>query len=566
MARIRKLVIEGYRSIRDPIEIVFPQDQPVVLMGENNAGKSNIVKALQLVLGPSWPGNHEPEDHEFFGRERSRTIRIEIEFDPDAQFGVDERFSHLVWRYDPSSEEPIYFRGFTPDNKEMYIKAEDRDTCVAMVIEAERSLHYHLSYSSKWTLLSRLMRRFHRALEEHARVRNDLKDLFEQIKGKFHEVLEFKNFVNNLQNELDELIANMPHRLQVNFEAYNPVNFFHALRLHAVEENEPRTLEEMGTGEQQVLALAFAYAYARAFHGGILLVVEEPEAHLHPLAQRWLAHRLRSKCQEGLQVLLTTHTPAFVSIEGLEGLVLVYKEGGSTRVRQLSRANLVQKCIHMGSPSNRVNEGNILPFYAANATSDILSGFFARVIVLVEGQTEELALPILFEKRGLDVEREGVAILGVGGKGNLAKWYRLFSAYGLPCYIVFDNDAKDDNSGAKRRDALRAVGITDETKADQLIGSKDWIVADKYTIFGADFEEAMRKSFEHYASLEQQAEEQGVSSKPFKARWAAQNLVAYSEDPGWAKIDKMIRHLKVMLNASDNGQETKPGEDDDLPF
>jgi len=69
MAKITKLRIEGYRSIGEPIEIAFPENQPVVLVGENNAGKSNIVKALQLVLGPFWPGNHQPEDHEFFGRD-----------------------------------------------------------------------------------------------------------------------------------------------------------------------------------------------------------------------------------------------------------------------------------------------------------------------------------------------------------------------------------------------------------------------------------------------------------------------------------------------------------------
>ncbi|WP_322794738.1 ATP-dependent nuclease [Thermoflexus sp.] len=551
MARIRKLTIEGYRSIRGPIEIMFPPNQPVILMGENNAGKSNIVRALQLVLGPFWPGNHEPEDHEFFGRERNRVIRIEIEFDPSDLLGG--RFSRLIWRYDPSSDEPIYFRGIAPDGEAGYVRAEDRDTCIAMVVEAERSLHYHLSYSSKWTLLSRLMHRFHRALSDHGQVRDDLQDLFEQIKGKFHEVPEFKSFVDNLQRELGDLVANMPHRLQVDFEAYNPVNFFHALRLHAVEENEPRTLEEMGTGEQQVLALAFAYAYAKAFHGGIILVVEEPEAHLHPLAQQWLARRLRSRCQEGLQVLLTTHSPAFVSIEELEGLVLVYKEDGSTRIRQLTRTDLVQTCIQMGVPPSRVNEDNILPFYAANATSDILSGFFARAIVLVEGPTEKLALPVLFAKRGLDVEREGIAIVDVGGKGNLAKWYRLFSAYGLPCYVIFDNDAEDDKSGIKRKDALKAVGITDENDANGLIRSEDWIVSERYAIFGKNFEEAMSLVFREYKLLERQAEENGVSSKPFKARWVAQNLDANSSDPGWTKVDEMISHLRAMLNISDNG-------------
>lgn len=45
MARIDRLRITGYRSIKDEIEILFPEIGPVVLVGENNAGKSNIVKA-----------------------------------------------------------------------------------------------------------------------------------------------------------------------------------------------------------------------------------------------------------------------------------------------------------------------------------------------------------------------------------------------------------------------------------------------------------------------------------------------------------------------------------------
>lgn len=49
MARVTRLTIEGYRSIGSPVEIQFPQNQPVVLVGENNAGKSNLVKALQVV-------------------------------------------------------------------------------------------------------------------------------------------------------------------------------------------------------------------------------------------------------------------------------------------------------------------------------------------------------------------------------------------------------------------------------------------------------------------------------------------------------------------------------------
>lgn len=562
MAKITKLRIEGYRSIGKPVEITFPEDQPVVLVGENNAGKSNIVRALQLVLGPFWPGNHQPEDHEFFGRDRSRTIKIEIEFNRDEPLG--NRFCRLVWRYSDSEQEPVYFRGFDLLDRERFVSNEDRDTCMCIVVEAERSLNYHLSYASKWTLLSRLMHRFHRALSSQLEIREDLEGLFEQIKAKFQEVPEFKTFVEGLQQEFDNLVANMAHRLRVDFEAYNPVNFFHALRLQAVEDSKPRTLEEMGTGEQQVLALAFAYAYAKAFHGGIVLVIEEPEAHLHPLAQQWLARTLRSRCAEGLQVLITTHSPAFVSIEGLEGLVLVYKENGSTRVRQITRQDLVSKCIELGAPEDKVTTDNVLSFYAANATSDLLSGFFTRAVVLVEGPTEALALPVLLGKGGLELDREGIAVISVGGKGNLAKWYRLYRAYEIPCYVVFDNDTRDDRDGFKRKDALRALDVS-EDEGNSAIDTDDWLVSKKYTVFGKDYETTMRNYFKRYSELEDEVKKLGVDSKPFVARWVARQLDKDTEDLGWAKVEAMIEALRALPGYGEKEEEAGY-RSDDLPF
>src|SRR5207247_6248288 len=124
---------------------------------------------------------------------------------------------------------------------------------------------YHLSYSSKWTYLSRLMHRFHKALQNQAQIRTDLEDLFRKTKDKFSEIPEFAAFKKALQDQLADLVGSMTHRLEVDFEAYNPANFFHALDLQALEGDEPRALDEMGTGEKQVLAMAFSYAYATAF-------------------------------------------------------------------------------------------------------------------------------------------------------------------------------------------------------------------------------------------------------------------------------------------------------------
>src|SRR5216684_1787161 len=90
MARISKIRVKGYRSIADECTIVLPKKIPLVLIGENNAGKSNVVKALDVVLGEYWPASRDVDDHEFSGREpQDATIEIEVFVEDlvDARFG-----------------------------------------------------------------------------------------------------------------------------------------------------------------------------------------------------------------------------------------------------------------------------------------------------------------------------------------------------------------------------------------------------------------------------------------------------------------------------------------------
>ena len=88
MSHVTKVRIQNFRSIGGAIEIRMPQDAPLVLLGANNAGKSNIVRALDLVLGERWPGSFEPEDHDYFRRSREN-VPMEITLDvEDAGVGV----------------------------------------------------------------------------------------------------------------------------------------------------------------------------------------------------------------------------------------------------------------------------------------------------------------------------------------------------------------------------------------------------------------------------------------------------------------------------------------------
>ena len=183
MTRLKAITIKGYRSIKDQITIRFPSYVPIVLIGENNVGKSNIVSAMDLILGELWPGSHEPEDHEFWGRDPSNgPIEISTEFEslnvPHYSQTID--VYGFRWIYDPNApDEKCKFRAQTSLGRDdRYVRNEMREQCTCIVIGADRRLSYQLSYASKWTLLSKLMRKFHRHLTSDPRRVEQLKEKF----------------------------------------------------------------------------------------------------------------------------------------------------------------------------------------------------------------------------------------------------------------------------------------------------------------------------------------------------------------------------------------------------
>jgi len=224
------------------------------------------------------------------------------------------------------------------------------------------------------------------------------------------------------------------------------------------------------------------------------------------------------------------------------------------------------------TPPKKVNQDTIIPFYAVAATEEILSGLFANKVVLVEGPTEALALPIYLSKAGMDVLREGIAVIPVHGKGNLAKWYRFFTAYRIPTYVIFDNDAKKDKEGIKRADVLKAMGV-EASEIRALTSTEDWIIEDRFAIFGKDFETTFRALIPGYSDLEKKAKHGGLQdAKQLIARYVAARIEFGKEEQAvMEKLKDLIDRLSRLDPVPEVQVETLTpignGIDwDDLPF
>ncbi|MDE9364742.1 AAA family ATPase [Luteipulveratus sp. YIM 133132] len=576
--RIETLTVRNLRSVgHDHVTLRFPAEGVLVLLGENNAGKSNLTRGLEILFGDQWPGSRRLEDHDFHGRD-SDGIAIEI---GAAVSGIPCPYcsngdaEHFKWTYDQANlsgdGNPVGYT-FKCSNRfchKSWPNSAMRTTLAAAVLDADRRLDYQLSYASKYTMLSKLMHRFHERLLRDPGRKSQLAGVFDGLLQQFVAVPEFAEFKHLLASTADDFGQNLPYRLDVDFSAYDPSNFFRSLRVHPSLNGEVRSFDELGTGQSQVLALAFAYAYAIAYgqSEGTILVIDEPEANLHPLAQRWLATRLNRLAAPGLQVVITTHSPHFVDLARPENLVMVSKgENGATKIVQRSREELRDELVASGADGARTQPDTIGEFYAAGATSEIVSGLFARTCVLVEGPTEALTLPELLRVRGLDVLKEGIAVVSAEGVGNIAKWIRLYTALGIECFCLFDTDSNKSGKEAanlltKRQDIAAALGLSGDPAASAVQLGEPLHVGRSYATLNPNFEGAMAALFgEEWTRLHDEALHSVGESKPLRARYAAQRLgeFAWAGDPG-KRIDALVRIIRGEDPAG--GSESKQVED-----
>ena len=472
---VNTIRIAGFRGLEN-IEISLPRVS--VLIGTNNSGKTSVIKALQLALG-DYSRYLTDEDFYIDSRDiRCDRILVDVRIIPIGEDGARQQAFDDDWaqefgdkiRAESNGSQFMVMRTVgTPDTikggfvvehyaldqwPDISVWQEEKtskkqqirrrfDALPFLSIDAQRDIHQELKDKSSFVgkVLSSIKydEPDVQKLEEMiAQINQAAVEKSEPLKGLKKQLNTLnQSFVCTGQAELTPFpkkIRDLSKRFSVNY---------------GETDNSSFSMEYHGMGTRSWASMLTVKAFIdimdskheeEAIPFFPILTVEEPEAHLHPNAQRTLYQQL---VDTNGQVIISTHSPYLAAMSSLQGLRGLIKNAHGIRATSLI-SSLSQEDI------------NILQREIMRFRGEIL---FAKALILFEGVTEEQLVPAMFERYcGNSAFSIGVNCISVAGK-NYPPFVKFACSFGIPVCIVSDNDGNTKNEIESQITKIKKTGL-----------------------------------------------------------------------------------------------------------
>lgn len=621
---LKKLRIWNFRSIgskddqQPGLEIDFDPHLNL-LIGANDSGKTAIIDAIRYCLGTITYDSIRVDIEDFYQnpvtKERSNEFRIECTF---AAFTDEEAGQFLEWiKIDNDKntnqvikELRVWFTATNINNRIIsnlkagtdddgqFMDGGVRDLLRVTYLKPLRDAENELSpgYHSR---LYQILRSHPVFEKKDANEKHPLEKYFEQA-NKFaidffeKDTLDEDKEIGITGNESGGKIIKDSFQSQTKSfleegDKRKPEIKITPAELNAILRKLELSLEDnkAGLGTLNLLYMATELINLRRenYLGLRLALIEELEAHLHPQAQLRVLKSLLADENSKVQYILTTHSTQLGSSIPLKYIKLCFN------------SNVYS--LDSGSTALSEDDYQFLERFL-DATKTNL--FFAKGVIIVEGDAENILIPTLAELLDRPLYKYGVSIVNVGSTA-LLRYANIFkrkdeNALPIKVAVVTDLDTKVDENGQsidqkddinKKRDAIqkkynssdgnikvfvsplktlefdiamsnlynymdRAIQIAKKIKS-----SKDWITDDEVkNIQVHDF--SNEKDEHKRAKIIYEPLEKNQASKSVTAQWFAKllnddkdnvlNLIGkdYAEDTGIKYLIEAIEHLTEKIN------------------
>lgn len=446
-----QLSIQNFKSIKF-LELELSNFTPLV--GYNNAGKSNILTAIQWLLRKS-----SLTDNDFFDCEKSVIIQAKFQgINEDILDCLDSKHKNKIIPFINNDFISIRRIQQSPNLKTSEIRLEILNPATSqwdvnptgidnalnvlfpepIRIGAMENSTEDASKAKTTTTIGKLLNEFVFTIRENHE--KELLSHFESINNKIafdgiERLSELEVIDNSINNKILDIFPDIKLKLDFSIPTFDEIIKSGTIRIYE-NEDAARNFSSYGHGTQRSVQIALIRHLAEIkqdsnSYGTTLLLIDEPELYLHPLAIEHTRKALKSLSENGYQVIFSTHSSQMIKSEDAINTLLIRKnrENGTYCRKRIKDA--VNQCV-------KASPHQIEYLFSLTNSSDIL---FCEKAILTEGKSELKLLPKLFEKiNAFSLGQYKFALIQQGGVNNTAKTIEILKAMDLPCKAIVDLD------------------------------------------------------------------------------------------------------------------------------